>query len=87
MKVKKLVLCANFLRISGSIGSIVSKNNRFHPRVDSHQPCEFHKNWSKTATCIVTVIIEDLTVKTSVQYRKLYLNLKKKNKRQRSNCI
>ncbi len=41
----------------GSIGLIVFKNNRFHPCVDPHQPGEFHENWFKTATCIITVII------------------------------
>ncbi len=24
---------------------------RVYPCVDSHQPCEFHENWFKTATC------------------------------------
>ncbi len=43
-----------FPHISGSIGPIVSKNNRVHAWVDPHQPCEFHKNRFKTATtCIV----------------------------------
>ncbi len=46
-----------FPHISGSIGSIVSKNNRVHPCVDPHQPCELHENQFKTVTCIVTVII------------------------------
>ncbi len=46
-----------FSHVSGSTGLIVSKTNRVHPCVDSHQPCEFHENRFKTATCIVTVII------------------------------
>ncbi len=40
--------------ICGSIGPFVSKNNRVHPWEDPHQPCEFHKNQFKTATCIIT---------------------------------
>ncbi len=43
-----------FPYICGSIGPIISKNNRVHPWVDLHQPCEFHENRFKTATCIVT---------------------------------
>ncbi len=42
-----------FPHICGFIGPIVSKNNRVHPWVDPHQPCEFHENRT-TATCIVT---------------------------------
>ncbi len=33
--------------IGGFIGSIVSKNNRVHLRVDPHQPCEFHEKLFK----------------------------------------
>ncbi len=33
-----------FSHICDSIWPIVSKNNNFHPWVDPHQPCEFHKN-------------------------------------------
>ncbi len=43
-----------FSHICGSIGPIVSKNNRIYPWADPHQPCEFHENRIKTATCIVT---------------------------------
>ncbi len=39
---------------SDSIGPIASKNNGFHLCVDPQQPCEFHENLFKTATCIVT---------------------------------
>ncbi len=46
-----------FTHVSGSNGPIVSKKNRIHPCVDSHQPCEFYENWFKTATHIVIVII------------------------------
>ncbi len=42
-----------FSNICGSIGPIVFKNNRVHPWVDPHQPCEFHWNRFKTAICIV----------------------------------
>ncbi len=42
-----------FPPIGGCIGPIISKNNRVHPLVDSHQPCELHENRFKTATCIV----------------------------------
>ncbi len=35
-------------------GPIVSKNNRVHSWVEPHQSCEFHENWFKTMTCIVT---------------------------------
>ncbi len=52
MKAKKPVLGHIFLHISGSIGPIVSKNNRAHPWVDLHLPCEFPENWLKTATRI-----------------------------------
>ncbi len=45
-----------FPHICGSIVPIVSKNNRVHTWVDPHQPCEFHKNRFKTATCIVRSI-------------------------------
>ncbi len=38
--------------ISGSIG-LFPKKYRVHPCVDSHQPCKFHENWFRTATCIV----------------------------------
>ncbi len=41
------------------------KTNWIHPCVDSHQPCEFHKNRFKTTTCVVIVIIikvENLSV-------------------------
>ncbi len=58
MKAKRKVLGGTFTpHITGSIGPIVSKKNRVHPRVDSQQPCEFHENWFKTATCIVLEII------------------------------
>ncbi len=53
MKAKKPVLGAYFLHISGSIGPIVSKNNRAPLWVDPHLPYEFHENRFKTATCIV----------------------------------
>ncbi len=43
-----------FPHICGSVGRIVSKNNRVHPWVDPHQPCEFHENRIRTATCILT---------------------------------
>ncbi len=33
------------------------KRKKVYLCVDSHQPCEFHENWFKTATCIMTVII------------------------------
>ncbi len=33
------------------------KKSRVHLCVDLHQPCEFHENRFKTATCIVSVII------------------------------
>ncbi len=33
------------------------QENKVDPCVDSHQPCEFHKNRFKTATSILTVII------------------------------
>ncbi len=46
-----------FTHISGSIEPIVSQKNKIHPCVDSHQPCKFHENRFKTATCIVTIII------------------------------
>ncbi len=47
-----------FPHICGSIGPIVSKNNRVHPWVDlPHQLCKFHENWFKIATCIVTSYI------------------------------
>ncbi len=36
---------------------LFQKKNRVNLCVDPHQPFEFHKNWFKTATCIVTVII------------------------------
>ncbi len=39
--------------INGSIGPIGSKNNRVHPWMDPHQPCQFQENRSKTATCII----------------------------------
>ncbi len=38
----------------GSIGPIVSNNNRVHPRMDPHQPCNFRENWFKITICIVT---------------------------------
>ncbi len=53
LKPKKLVLGAHFPHICDSIGPIVSKNNSVHPWLDPHQPCEFHENRFKTATCIV----------------------------------
>ncbi len=57
MKAKKPVLGAHFPHISGSIGpTVFKKKNRVQPCMDLHQPCEFHENWFKTATCIVTVI-------------------------------
>ncbi len=43
-----------FPNICGFIWPIVYKNNKVHPWVDHHQPCEFHENQVKTATCIVT---------------------------------
>ncbi len=43
-KPEKLVLGAHFPHICGSIGPIVSKNNRVHPWVNPHQLCEFHEN-------------------------------------------
>ncbi len=49
MKAEKPVLGHIFPYIGGSIGAIVSKNNRVHPYVDSHQPFEFHENRFKTA--------------------------------------
>ncbi len=42
-----------FPHICGSIGPIVSKNNRVHPWVNPHQRCEFHENQFNTVTCIV----------------------------------
>ncbi len=46
-----------FLHVSGSIGPIVSKFNRIQPFVDSRESREFHKNWFKIVTYIVTVIM------------------------------
>ncbi len=43
---------AHFPYIYGSIGPIVSKSDRDHQWVDPHQPCDFHENRFKTATCI-----------------------------------
>ncbi len=57
IKPKNQFLGHIFPHISGSIGSIVFKNNRVHTCVGPHQPCEFHENQLKTATCIVPVII------------------------------
>ncbi len=45
-----------FLHISDSIGPTVSKNNKVHPWVDPHQPCEFYENRFKTATSIVRIL-------------------------------
>ncbi len=42
LKLEKLVLGAHFPHKRGSIGPIVFKNNRVHPWVDPHHPCEFH---------------------------------------------
>ncbi len=33
---------------------IVSKNNRVHPWMDTHQTCDFHENQFITATCITS---------------------------------
>ncbi len=42
-----------FPHINGSIGPIISKNNRIHPWIELHQPCEFHESWFKTTICIM----------------------------------
>ncbi len=54
LETRKTGFWANFPHICGSIGPIVSKNNRVHSWVNSHQPCKLHENWFETSTCIVT---------------------------------
>ncbi len=48
--------------ISNSIGPIVFKNNRVHPWVDPHQPCKFHENRFRTATCFLRSLIHTATL-------------------------
>ncbi len=42
-----------FPHISVSIGPTVSRNNRGHLWIDTHQLCEFHENRFKNATYIM----------------------------------
>ncbi len=53
MKSENPVLGHIFPYICGIIGPIVSKNNNVRPWIDSYQPCKFHRNRLKTATCIM----------------------------------
>ncbi len=58
MKAEKPVLVAHFLLYQYFFGSIVSKNNRIHPWVDSHQACEFPENrftTGGTSSCVLYI--------------------------------
>ncbi len=57
MRAENPVLEAHFPHISGSIGPIVSKNNRVLRCADPHQPREFNENRFKTATWVRAEII------------------------------
>ncbi len=46
-----------FTYICSSTWPIVSKNNKVHPWVDPHQPCEFHENRFKTVNYVLRVLI------------------------------
>ncbi len=54
---QKINFGATFSPISVVLLDRLFPKNRVHTCVDSHQPCEFHENRFKTATCIVTVTI------------------------------
>ncbi len=53
MKAEKPVLGHILPCNSDSVGPIVSKNDRVHPGVNPHQPCELQENRFRTATGIL----------------------------------
>ncbi len=58
MKIKKPVLGHIFLVSVVLLDRLYQKKKKnVHLCVESQHLCEFHKNWFKTATCIVTIII------------------------------